>query len=290
MSHSVTSGDEAVDKPLLRLIVEDHQDRIAKLEDEGKKTLFKRMTASASASALFLGLVLTFASLYDTFIVKPETDRVSRISQFNDAVNSAAKIRQELISQLALQKNDPQLQFALTQAATPQILNNVFTARAILREMSDNDVGVPQLIILIYESFTARDFESAKVFVNRAVNLKDVSPYLHSEAKRYEGRYFFLTGNLAQARKSYADALATLGDVEDTILPRATLLADQAGMEFMSGDCENASTDLNRFVALLPKLDSQSRAQLASSEADSLHQTQGHPCSLPDATFTLLAQ
>ena len=87
-----------------------------------EKSPFKKLTESASASALFLGLVLTFVSLHDAFISKPAADRISRLSQFNQAVNAAAKARQELAT-LQMQTADPQLRLAVASIVTPQILN-----------------------------------------------------------------------------------------------------------------------------------------------------------------------
>lgn len=285
----VPSEDAPASSDPFILIIKDHQARIERLEDQGKRTIFKRMTVSASTSALALGLVLSFVSLYDAFVTKPETDRVNRITQFNQAVNSAAKIRQELTTQLAQTPNSV-LQYQLMQTATPQILNNVSTARAILPEMADNDIGIPQLIVLAYESFTANDLESAKTFIDRAVNLKNVSSYLHSEAKRYEGRYFFMTGDPAKGRQSFSEAFIALGTSNGVVNARAALLGDQSAVEFISGDCENAATDLNRFIAVLSELAPQTRSQLAAIAADSLRQAQGKPCMALPATFTLLAQ
>src|SRR5216684_3026066 len=112
--------------PLLLLLVAGLQARVEKLESEGNKTLLKAITTSASTSALLLGLVLTFASLHDVFVAKPEADRISRVSQFNQAVNSAAKTRQELV-QLQMQTTDHKLQLAAAQMATPRVLNDIST-------------------------------------------------------------------------------------------------------------------------------------------------------------------
>src|SRR5215467_15327376 len=87
------------------LLVGSLQARVKKLEGEGKKTLLKSITTSASTSALLLGLVLTFTSLYDALVTKPRADRVSRISQFNQAVNSASKVYQEVLQVKTLSKD-----------------------------------------------------------------------------------------------------------------------------------------------------------------------------------------
>jgi hypothetical protein len=290
MSHSPPSEHATPAADPLFLLVKNHQARIANLEEEGKKTFFKRATASASASALFLGLILTFASLHDVFFAKPKADRVSRISEFNSAVNAAAKVRQELTIQTLTQNQNPQMQYALLQTGTVQILNNVATARAILPEMTDNDIGVPQLIILIYESLSGADLESARIFVNRAVSLKNATPYLHSEAKRYDAKYLVATGNTAQAHQSYRDALDALGNTPGMAAARAALFEDQVSTEFAWGDCESAADDLNRFRTLLPELSSQTRAQLTAALTGELRQSQGVRCTLPEATLSLLVQ
>lgn len=44
------------------LLLKNFEDRIGELEKNSHKTIFKKLIESASASALFLGLVLTFAS------------------------------------------------------------------------------------------------------------------------------------------------------------------------------------------------------------------------------------
>jgi hypothetical protein len=279
MSRPVSRKTKPAKNDLLSLMVKDHQSRIERLEDNGTTTIFKRMTASASASALLLGLVLTFASLYDVFITKPKADRINRLSQFNQAVNSAAKIRQDLT---LLNTQDPKVQLAVLQAATPQILNNVSTARAMLRTLSDDEIDVPQLIVLIYESFTAGDLESAKEFVGRAVK-KPTTAYSHSEAKRYEGKYLFLTGHPAEGRQSFNDALNILDEANTPA--RAFVLSDLATTEFVFGDCEEASTQVKNFLSMLPKLPLQFRRQLTAALADQLRQMQGQRCNLPETIF-----
>jgi hypothetical protein len=261
--------------------------RLVKLEDESKTTFWKRMTTSASTSALFLGLVLTFASLYDTFVSKPEADRISRISQFNQAVNAAAKTRQEILQS----PGDPKVQMAIQSEAVPQILNDISTARAMLRDLASDDVGVPQLTILIYEAFTAGDIVAAKEFVARAVAKTDVTPYLHSEAKRYEGRMYFLTGDPVHGRQSYQEALSALGDSQFVAAQRAYDLGDLVLIEYQTGTCEHAETDLKSFVETVrgPDVPQQSRLQLLAVVRSQLGQTQGLRCPFPENLPTLLA-
>jgi len=248
------------------LMLKSQETRIAKLETEAKKTIFKRLTESASASALFLGLILTFLSLREAFVTKPETDRISRLSNFNQAVNSAAKKRKEQIL-LEIQNPDPKLLLAMASATTTEILNDISTARAMLRDLRDEDVGISQLTVLLNESFTAGDIESAKTFVTRAVNLTGLSPYERSEALRLEGRYFFAKGDFANGRQSYIAALRALGDSPGITAAKAFDLADLIPMEYASGDCENAGADLLSFAQMInsPQVLPQIKAQLVTS-------------------------
>ena len=43
------------------------------------------------------------------------------------------------------------------------------------------------------------------------MNKADVTPYLHSEAKRYEGKYWFMSGDPDRGRQSYQAAIEALG-------------------------------------------------------------------------------
>ena len=250
MSVAASSQEVNDTDDTILLMLKSQEARIAQLEIGAKKTIFKRLTESASVSALLLGLILTFVSLREAFVTKPEADRISRLSNFNQAVNSAAQKRQEQI-RLQIQNPDPQLQLAMASATTNQILNDISTARAILRDLSDRDVGVSQLTVLISESFTAGDIESAGTFVTRAVNLTGLTPFERSEALRFEGRYFFVKGDFAKVRQSYIAALSALGNSSSFAAARAYDLADLIPMEYSYGDCENAGADLLSFAKML---------------------------------------
>src|SRR5690349_4749571 len=89
---SSSAPQQAGDLPLL--LFQSLDARLQALEGE-KKSLMKRISENASLSALFLGLVLSCASLYDVFIAKPEAARIAAVSAFNDAINRAAKTRQD---------------------------------------------------------------------------------------------------------------------------------------------------------------------------------------------------
>jgi hypothetical protein len=276
---------EALDAVLL--MQESQHARITSLENPAKKSLFKVITESGSASALFLGLILTFVSLREAFVTKPEADRILRLSQFNQAVNSAAKTHQTVIQS---QTTDPQQQLAMMSIATPQILNDISTARALLRGLDNSDVGIPQLIVLVSGAFTAGDLESAKSFVDRAVSKQDATAFLRSEAKRYEGKYFFLGNKPVQARQSFETALSILGDSPGVAAARAFVLSDLVPLEFVFGDCATAAADLQRLADALklPQVYPQQRLQMASTVKGRLLQLRGQRCPPPENLDTLL--
>ena len=276
LPESAQTGD---DNPSNLLLI-NHEARIGELEKSSHKRMFKRLTESASASALFLGLVLTLVSLHDVFISKPEADRISRLSQFNQAVNSAAKLRQELIK-ASFDGTSPQLQIAMISAVGPQVLNDIATARAMLRDLKNDDVGIPQLMILISEAFNIGDFEVAKVFVASAVAKTDVTPFLHSEAKRYEGRLFYATGNPVEGHKSFRAAMDSLGGIAASLPSRAYILAVLIIAEYNFGDCTNGSADFQSFVDMSKGLSEEPRQQIGAMLKGALLGLQGHPCPTP---------
>lgn len=261
------------------LAVKSIEARVTTLEAPPQKKLLKRMTESASASALFLGLVLTLATMYDVFIVRPEADRIARLSKFNDAVNSAAKLRQDVILS-QLQSANPQVQIAISSAVQPQILNNISTARAMLNGMEKADVGISQLIVLISEALNTGDLESAKSFVTLAVGKTDATPYLRSEAKRYEAKYLFAIGRFDDGRKSFEAAQATFGSTPASAMARTYIQSDLLLFEYSLGDCNKAREQFEKFVEMLrgPGVFPQARQQMASTVKGQLLQMQGQHC------------
>ncbi len=262
-------------------LLKDLDRRIARLEEGGKKSLLKKISENAGLVALFLGLVLTLASLRDVFVTKPETDRINALSQFNKAVSSAALIRQELF-QLQTQVKDPAIQLAMQSAAMPRILNEISTARAILPDLKDSDVGIPQLMLLTYEALNVGD-PAAIEFVRRAVQKTDAPPFLRSEAKRTEARYLFMNAKASEARRSFAEALDLLGQTAYSAAPRAWDLLDWISFEFTMGDCAVAETQLARFAELVrgPGISPEQRQQLTSSLLSSLSHAEGLHCPRP---------
>jgi len=259
------------------LLLRNHEDRIGELERSSHKTTFKRLTETASVSALLLGLILTFVSLRDAFISKPEADRIARLSQFNQAVNSAAKLRQELTLSGLDSAVSSQRQMTMISMVGPQILNEISTARAILKDLKSDDVGIPQLIILIAEAFAVGDFEAAKAFVAVAVDKTNVTPFLRSEAKRYEGRLLYMTADPVEGHKAFQAAMDVVVDVPATLATRAYILSDLIAAEYQFGDCTNGSADLQRFLAMGKNLPDQQRLQIGATLKAALLQTQACP-------------
>jgi hypothetical protein len=274
---------------IILLALQSQEARIAVLERPPARSFFKRLSENATAVALFLGLVLMFGSLRDTFWTKPEADRISRISQFNQAVNSAAKLRQELI-QSQNQITDKGQQLLILSMATPQILNNISTATAIAHDLEDRDIGISQLIILISEAYTAGDLDSVKALVTLAVNKTDVPPFLKSEARRYEGKYLFASGNSVKARDSFQTALRDLGESPAAAASRAYVLLDLVLIEYSYGDCGHADEDLSTFASALnsPYVAVQARSQMAYGMKGQLVQLAGQRCPMPRNLDALL--
>lgn len=262
-----------IDRGSASFVVKDLQRRLEKLESAEKKSLLKTITTSASTSALFLGLIITLTQVYDVVFLKPEADRISRITQFNQAVGSAAKIRHELVQSQSQTTNSRQ-RLELVSYATPRILNEIATARAMLDGLSPEDIGIPQLIVLISESFTTNDIQSAKIFVDRAVAKKNVTDYLKSEAKRYEGKYHFFAGDMLAARKSFEQAVAHLGQSPKAAAARALVLSDAAASELALGDCKVAVEKLETAIVAIgaPAIMQMNRMEMKSTLSDNINQ------------------
>jgi hypothetical protein len=269
------------------LVLRNLDTRLTKLEDGTKKSTLKKITENTGAIALFLGLVLSFASLYDVLVTKPEAERINTLSQFNRAVSSAAQIRQDLLQTQGMVK-DQSVLLAIQSAAAPRIMNEIATARALLRDMRDADVGIPQLIILISEAMNAGD-PAAGDFVNRAVKKKDVPPFLQSEAKRFQAKYLFFMAQPAEGRKAMTEALALLPQGIYANSARAFDVSDWISLEFVNGDCVVAESELDELGKILrqPGVSALQRLQIVGGLVGSLQQYQGQHCPLPNNMGTL---
>lgn len=278
----------AGDRPdAVLMLIQGLDTRLKALEDTGKKSALKKLTENAGAVALVLGLILTFASLYDVFVRKPEADRISSLSQFNQAVNSAVKTRQELIQQS--QSGDPGTRLALLSMATPRILNDVSTAKAMLPTLNDADVGIPQLLTLVSESMTAGDLVSTASFVERAVRKTDATPFMQSEAQRYQGKYFYAMGQLAEGRQAYERALALIGNAPAAAGALAYTLGDMLTMDYSYGSCSRVEADVQRLATVLgmQTVSGEMRAQLTAGVVSTIQQFRGKTCP-PPANLGLL--
>jgi hypothetical protein len=274
----------------LHILLKSQEDRLRQLEQGNGKSALKSFSDNAGLVGLMLGLVLSAISLYDAFVTKPRAERIASISQFNQAVNSAAKTRQDLL-QLQAQGVDPKWQTALASATTPRVLNDIATAKAVLKELREEDVGISQLLVLIYESFNMGEMSNAEELVERAVRIKNVSPYLQSEAKRYQGRYLFLADKRVEGRRAYEDSLALLGTSPLSGAQRAYIVSDWVVMEYTLGDCTVVDASLARFAESLraPGVSMEVRRQLQGTLRGQLEMLQGQHCSMPQNLEMLAA-
>jgi hypothetical protein len=261
--------------------IDDHEARIASLET---KTWVTRLSGAATTIALFLGVLLSASSLYNALVTGPEASRIAQIAQFNAAVNSAAKTAQDM-QLFQLQNSDPRAQLMEMSMSIPQIDSDIATAEVLLPDLQPRDVGIPQLTILIDSAFVTGDSLTAKRLVDFAMSKTDVSPYLRSEAERYQGRYFFKTGDPADGHQSYMMAIGN----QINPAQKAFDLSEATGFEFAGGDCDDAMADLQSFVNLLdlPGFPAQQRTQLLASEKQYLQNAENSQCPVSDAEAML---
>jgi hypothetical protein len=280
--------------------------RISRLECAPKSRL-KSLTENAGVAALILGLVLTISSLYDVFFAKPESDRIQRIGQFNEAMHSAVLDREEQLkalgqgqaeqsgavrqaqadetTQLAAKvpKSDVQSNDLSISAAKMLAMVDLSTARALLRDIRDDDVGVPQLDFLEDAAVDDGDNAAADDLAKRAIAKKNVSPYLHSEAERQYGVTLERLRRPEDARHEFQLALATLGDGADTFLVRSYILNNWIVGEYSVGDCLHGSAAFARFLDMLQSTDvpEPTKHQIAVELRENLRQVPAR-CPVPD--------
>lgn len=263
-------------RPLQRL-----RERANRLGDSGLWTKFRTLSENSGAVGLMLSLVLACLTLYDLLVSKPAAERIVAITQFNQAVSAAAKIRQDLAHQM--QSVDPSVRVTVQSMATPRILSEVATAKAVMTNLSDEDIGMPQLAILIFESMTAGDPEGMKGLVDHAMRKRDLTPFMAAEARRYQGKYFFVAGQPEDARESYLAADEILGTDISVSVARAYNLVDLISTEYALGYCDQLEGNIDAFVALVNAqgVAAENRAQLASSLANQFGQFSGQKCPTP---------
>lgn len=256
--------------------------------DRSVPKALKRLSENVGAVGLVLGFILSMSSLYDVFVRKPEADRIEAISKFNQAVNSAAKIRQDLLQ--TMQTGDAASRLAAASMATPRILNEISTATALLPTLNDDDVGIPQLIILVTEAMTAGDNFSAQQLLNRAIQKENVTPYMKSEAHRHMGKYLFIIGKPDEGREYLVRSERLLGNEMQSIAARAFVRADLVSMEYASGKCGSLDADVGELARLLsaPSVPLDARTQIVGVLARQFDQFKSRGCPTPEKFASLI--
>ncbi len=286
MAQEEPRSDSVTDRALLATSLAAHEARIKQIEDKIEdKTIFGSVQKKASFIALMIGIVLSGFSLFDVFWSKPREALFRDMAEFNKTVNAVASLRQNA-AQLQFQTSNPQMIEAMNSMVMPQILANIQYATALLPRLEDN-VGIPQLIVLIYEAMNIYDWQSARVLVDRAVAIKTAVPTMQSEAHRYRARLLFMTGQADEGRKAFEDALNIMGkeDAFGINGPRAYVVKDWVLSEFMVGECGLTTERVNQFLKLLnhPQVMGQMRLGMASSLRAQLEQLQSTQtkCAIP---------
>ncbi len=213
-----------------------------------ERSLFGYVKEYGSFLALMIGIFLSVVSIFDIFWKKPGESRIQTISEFNKVISSVANLRQGLV-QMHVQGADPALLQAATSMVLPQILANLHTAEILMSDI-ENDVGIPQLIVLTSEAMTVYNWDSAELFIQKAVKIDKAPLSLKSEAKRYRARLFFVTGRFQDARKSYEDAINSIRNIDAFGISgaRAFIMADWIIAELSLGDCSIASERSREFI------------------------------------------
>ena len=114
---------------------------------------------------------------------------------------------------------------------------------------------------------TAGDNSSAERFIARALEKKDLTPYMAAEARRYSGKYMFATGKPIEGRRMYLEASKLLGDSPATRAAKAFNLADLIGMQYAFGHCDSLEADIDEFKQLVSSqgISLEIRAQLTGA-------------------------
>lgn len=250
--------------------------RLRHLEKPPQKTLSEKIQKNASLLALVIGIFLSLISLFDIFWSKPREALLRDMEEFNRSVNAVTSLRQNLV-QVQFQSNNPEMMFALSSMATPQILAHIQYATTLLPRLGDR-AGIPQLMVLIYEAMNIYDWKSAGILLDQAMAAKDAVPSMQSEVRRYRGRLMFLTGKVQEGRKAYEDALNTLRNESSFGINgnRAYIVSDWIIAELVMGDCAQGKERIRQFVELVrhPEISQPARRGLVSSLKSQLGQIQ----------------
>ena len=237
--------------PLVAAALNAFDARLENLEKPKKDSLIERMQKNMSFFALAVGIVLSVISLLDVFWNKPTEQRLRDMEEFNSAVNAVSSLRQGMVK-IQFESNNPSMIAAMNSMIVPQVLANIQYATALLPRLGD-EVGIPQLVVLISEAMNIYDWKSANILVNRAVNIKTAAPSMMSEAYRFKGRLKFFTGKIDEGRTAYGDALKVLQDERAYGIngTRAFIVSDWIIAELSMGDCSLAGQRAQDFVDLV---------------------------------------
>ena len=270
-------------EPLVATALNSFDARLKQLEKPEGKTSFGKIQKRMSFIALVVGILLSAISLFDVFWSKPRDARIRDIEEFNKAVNAVANLRQNMI-QVRYQSNNNQMFVEMNSMVQPQVLANIQYATALLPRLGD-DVGIPQLIVLIYEAMNIGDWESARILVNRTVAHKKAVPSLQAEARRYQGRLLFMTGKIQEGRRAYEDALNVLRNEAAFGIngARAYIVSDWILVEYTMGDCGVGNERVRQFVHFIqqPDILSPLRSGMILSLKSQLQLNQPR-CPIPD--------
>jgi hypothetical protein len=192
----------------------------------------------------------SIAQVRETFLSKPEADRIAQLSALNQSVGSIARLRQEF-AQLDGATTDTKQRLALESILTTRVANERTTALALLRDVKNQDVGIPQLVVLYNEAVNNGDLQSADILTKRAVEIKEVTDYEHSEALRQRGQYLFTAARPDEARIFFEQSINAFQPVPATAAARSYVLMNLILGELYAGDCERVPDEVRRFGTLL---------------------------------------
>ncbi|VVN40686.1 hypothetical protein PS862_04032 [Pseudomonas fluorescens] len=237
--------------PLVAAALNAFDARLERLEKPEENTWLKKIEKKMSLLALLVGIVLSAISLFDVFWSKPNEERIRDLAEFNGAVNAVANLRQGMV-RLQFESNNPQMFAAMNSMVIPQVLANIQYATEVLPRLGD-DVGIPQLVVLISEAMNIYDWKSAQKLVDRAVATKNAAPSMMSEAYRFQGRLMFFTGRIDSGRTAYEQSLKVLAGEQAFGInaTRAFVVSDWIMAELSMGDCSLANKRTQDFAELV---------------------------------------
>ncbi len=234
-------------------------DSLEKSLDKPKST-FAKIKEYAAGIAIFVGISLSFISLYDILVSQPKEDENKSQQLFIDSINKIADLRKTML-EIQLKHSNSGAALGIISMLTPQILNYIQLAKGQLQEIR-HLAGVPQLIVLAGEAMQVGDLESAKQFLREA-ELKDKStPMLKAEIQRYIGKLKFMTGDTKGGRERFRRSLDETISLHSLGINgfRGFIVIDWLAFELAYGNCEAAKKrkqDFDRIIRMKDVLLSQ---------------------------------